>query len=498
MAAGTSADVVIGLDIHPPARLAVGKGNAFVIGGYCYHREQPTRRLFVEVASSREPVDRWGLPRQDAFERHRGGDDGDRHAFRSGFVAMAKVGPVDRTEDADVSLVLELRDGAEVRVPVGRTALAPQPSPPDGGLAAEFPPLPEPRVAICMATFDPPVELLRRQLESIREQTHRNWVCLISDDHSRPELLEGLKREIEGDERFVLVQCRGRLGHYGNFERALSMAPTSAEFVALCDQDDRWQPQKLERLLEGIAGGAQLVYSDARVVDPGGTVIHPSYWTIRRNNHTNFASLLLANSITGAASLFRRELLDDVLPFPPRLASPFHDHWLAVVALALGEVAYLNEPLYDYVQHPGAVIGHSTANRPPRPIHRHLLERLRNPGPGSRRVYYYDWHQELLFAKVLRLRCWDRMAAAKRRTVRRLIGADRGIIGLSWLLGRRLRRLWGHDETLDRELFYAHALLRRRAVSLWTLGRRRPGRILPRDASIPSPPAAGQDREGSA
>jgi hypothetical protein len=174
-----------------------------------------------------------------------------------------------------------------------------------------------------------------------------------------------------------------------------------------------------------------------------------------------------------------------VLPFPPRLADPFHDHWLAVVALATGRIAYVDEPLYDYVQHTGAVIGHSTANRRPRPIRQHLMDRLRRPGGGSRIVYYYNWYQQLLFAQVLRLRCWARMEPSKRRVVRHLLNADRGVAGLSWLLGRRVRRLWGADETLDRELFYAYALVRRRAVSLWTIGRSRPGRLLPRDQSVP-------------
>jgi len=386
-----------------------------------------------------------------------------------------------------LSLVASLAGGGEARAALGRIDLTPGIAPPREFPSPELTGLPGPRVAICMATFNPPIELLKRQLESIRKQTHPNWVCVISDDHSDPEFLDGLRREIGDDRRFLLEPGPERLGFYGNFERALSMAPPWAEFVTLCDQDDRWHSEKLEQLLEGI-GEAQLVYSDARVVEPDGTVIHPSYWTVRRNNHTNFASLLLANSITGAASLFRRDLLEDVLPFPPSLANPFHDHWLAVVALARGEVAYINRPLYDYVQHPGAVIGHSTANRPPRSIRHHLRERLRNPGPGSRRVYYFNWQQQRLFAEVLRIRCWDRMASGKRRTVDRLLGADSGVVGLSWLLGRRVRRLWGHDETLDRELFYAQALVRRRAVSLWTLGRHRPGRLLPRDASIPSAP----------
>ena len=63
-------------------------------------------------------------------------------------------------------------------------------------------------------------------------------------------------------------------------------------------------------------------------------------------------------------------------------------------------------------------------------MRQHLLERLRNPGDGSRVAYYYNWYQQLLFDEVLRLRCWDRMEPAKRRTLRRLLSADDGVAGV--------------------------------------------------------------------
>jgi glycosyltransferase involved in cell wall biosynthesis len=483
--------VIAGLDIHPPERLAVGRGTAFPIAGYCYHPERRTKRLEVEVGNRRESVDRMRLPRQDVFAEANGNGRG--QAFRSGFVALPSIAPLDGEERADVGLVLTLDDGSEARAPVGTVTLEPQLVRPETP-RARFPGGPGPAVAICMATFNPPPDLLHRQLESIRQQTHANWVCVISDDASEPEAFANLEREIEGDERFALSRGDSRLGFYANFERALSMAPAEADYVTLCDQDDSWHPDKLERLT-GAIDDAQLVYSDARVVSPEGELIHPSYWIARRNNHTNFGSLLLANSVTGAASLFRRDLLDDVLPLPLKIADAFHDHWLAIVALARGRIEYVDEPLYDYVQHTSAVIGHATANKRPRPIRQHLVERLRRPGGGSRIVYYYDWYQELLFAQVLRLRCWDRLEPDKRRVLRRVRHADDGVAGLSWLLGRRVRRLWGHNETLDRELFYAYALVRRRAVSLWSLGRSRPSRVLPRDASVP-PAYANLRQEG--
>jgi glycosyltransferase involved in cell wall biosynthesis len=482
-----SKPAVAGLEIRPPAEIAVGGGSAFVVGGYCYHPTERTRELAIQVGDSRQPVERFRLPRDDVYEGLEAGDPARAHAYRSGFVALVDLQPVDRPQRLEVELVVGLAGGGEARVPAGSVDVRPDLPPPADAPAPEFPDLPGPRVAICMATYEPPEDLLQIQLESIRQQTHGNWICLISDDSSSDEGLGRLAALTDGDPRFVVSRSESRLGFYRNFERALSMAPASADFVTLCDQDDRWHPAKLERLLEGI-GDAQLVYSDARIVSPGGELVRPSYWTERRNNYTNYGSLLLANSVTGAASLFRRDLLDDALPFPPRLARAFHDHWLAVVAMSRGEIAYLDEPLYDYVQHGDAVIGHSMANKKPRTIRRHLVERLRNPTGGSRIVYFYDWHQELLLLEVLRLRCWPRMTPAKRRTLRRLLSADTGVAGLTWLLGRRARRLWGHDETLDRELFYAYALVRRRAVSAWTAGRRRPNRLLPRDAAIPPDP----------
>ena len=68
------------------------------------------------------------------------------------------------------------------------------------------------------------------------------------------------------------------------------------------------------------------------------------------------ASLLIANTVTGAASLFRREVGELALPFPQPPGTQYHDHWVALVAMACGEIAYVDRPLYDYVQHGDAAV----------------------------------------------------------------------------------------------------------------------------------------------
>ena len=94
----------------------------------------------------------------------------------------------------------------------------------------------------------------------------------------------------------------------------------------------------------------------------GGRILSETYWRYRANNYTDFTSLVITNAITGAAALFRRELAERALPFPPPHGDIFHDHWLALVAMATGDIRYVDRPLYDYVQHSMAALGFSKAN----------------------------------------------------------------------------------------------------------------------------------------
>ena len=319
-----------------------------------------------------------------------------------------------------------------------------------------------PLVAICMATFEPDPPLLERQIGSIREQTHGEWICLVSDDGSAPERLEHLRGLIAGDERFTLSIGGERRGFYGNFERALGMVPAEAELVALADQDDRWYPEKLATLAASL-GQAQLVYSDMRIVDESGAVVSETFWQGRRNNHTDLASLLLANTVTGAASLFRRELLDLVLPFPEPVGDPFHDQWIAAVALATGSIAYVEWPLYDYVQHGAAARGHEVAMQSWNP--RRLLS-WRDPrgtrgrvSAHAKRAYETNARRIALSAREIEARAGGELEPAKARALRRLARLDTSRPPAGWLALRSLRGLVGRNETMGIELSLLAAVL---------------------------------------
>jgi glycosyltransferase involved in cell wall biosynthesis len=490
---------VLRLEVELPSPLPVGRGNAVFVYGSCFHRQRRIDELWIVVDGQRVRTMAHGMARRDVFEADRERDP-HGHAYKSGFWGIVSFEPIERPRGAVIGLAARLDDGSEAIGELARVALDDAPSAEpvrrDGRYSDE------PLVTICMATYEPSIELFRRQIESIRGQTHPNWVCVISDDRSGPEIVAEMEALLEGDPRFVLSRAPEHLGFYANFERALSLTPEQAAFVTLADQDDLWAPDKLEVLVASI-GDAQLVYSDARVVSAAGEVISDTYWSRRRTNHSNLASLLISNTITGAASLFRRDLLDRVLPFPTRLGTQWHDHWIALVALASGRITYVERPLYDYVQHAGAVVGHAVAN----PVRqrrgageraRMLREDWREAFGGWCWKYFYGVCRMLVFARVLELRCGEVARGRKRRALRWFAAMDRSPLAYAWLSLRRLRRAAGLNETLGSERLFLQGLAWRRVLALLTWRRRRPPAKLLKDASLPpasTAPAGSPDPE---
>jgi glycosyltransferase involved in cell wall biosynthesis len=439
-AAGGS-ELEVTLETKLPRSLPASSGGAVFLYGTCGHRDGLLARLDVLVDGDQHPASAWNMQRSDLCRA-------------AGFWATVALPPRPEARAIKLGLRARLSSGRELEAPLGRVELTP-PEATDAGGSSAAPP--EDLIAVCLATFEPDMELFRAQIESLRAQTDERWVCVVSDDCSDTAAFEALRGVLDGDERFRVSRSDERLGFYRNFERALTLAPSEAGLIALCDQDDRWYPDKLASLRRGL-GPAQLVYSDLRLVDARGRVLRDTLWKRRRNNHTDLASLLVANTITGAATLFRRELAGRALPFPDPPGWQFHDHWLGLVALAAGDVAYVDRPLYDYVQHEGAILGHVSPRR----------RRSGSERPGLmtrwRAAYFYGYLGRVLSAHALLARCPD-ISPQKRRVLTRFIAAERSPRALVWLALRPLRAVAGANETLGSELQLALGVFWKRLAS---------------------------------
>ncbi|MEV7689709.1 glycosyltransferase family 2 protein [Streptomyces bungoensis] len=131
-------------------------------------------------------------------------------------------------------------------------------------LAAAAGPLPTALVATVIATHRRPDEL-RAAVRSALDQTVRDQVVVVVDDGAGlPELPE--------DPRLFAVSLSRNTGVAG-IVRNVGIRLSRSRYVAFLDDDNRWEPDHLERALAALRdpGGPDGVYTALRRLLPDGT-----------------------------------------------------------------------------------------------------------------------------------------------------------------------------------------------------------------------------------
>ena len=346
---------------HPDEWEPVGSGTAVIFAGYVTNVSPRLTSLDIGFNHSWRRVQYLNERRGDL--RHSLINGREEYSLYIGFWGLFTLHPAKTERHISFTYRALFEDGIEEVGFICKTTLPPSELT-QGPAAYNTGHKKRDLITICLPTYQPNIDLLTIQLNSIVSQTHQNWKCIVCDDASDNHILSDIQVLCANDKRFRLIQHTSNVGFYKNFERALGYVTAETDYVALCDQDDYWYPEKLARLTNAFTQDTTLVYSDMRLIDKHGATISNTYWTGRKNNYTNLRVLLAANTITGASCVFRKTLLDTILPFPRRVSDAYHDHWIAIVAYMTGSIRYIPEPLYDYRQHEGNVIGHTNFNRP--------------------------------------------------------------------------------------------------------------------------------------
>lgn len=231
-------------------------------------------------------------------------------------------------------------------------------------------------VAICTHNGAP---YLPEQLNSIITQSRLPDELVVCDDRSGDETLDIIKAfASEAPFPVRVFANQERLGLIKNFEKAIELC--NGEIIALSDQDDVWQPEKLKRLEHALlsAPDVGLVFSDADVVDEHLTPLGSRLWDFwftpqkRRSvmNGRAVGAMLRGNFVTGATMAFKAKFKEAILPIPT--GTPLiHDGWIALVIAVLAELAFIDEPLILYRQHGRQLIGVGNGGAGPGPAVNH-------------------------------------------------------------------------------------------------------------------------------
>lgn len=219
-------------------------------------------------------------------------------------------------------------------------------------------------IDILLATYNGG-KFLRNQIDSILNQSYKDWILLISDDGSTDDTLKIINEYIEKyrDKIKIVDSINKNKSSLYNFWHLLKFS--KSDYIMFCDQDDIWLEDKIMNAFKTMIKSEinfgkipLLVHTDLKVIDERGILISDSLYRIQAidpNKFSDFKQLLSQNGITGCTMLFNRELKKILSPVSENVI--MHDWWIGLHASYFGKIVFLNSTDILYRQHQNNVVG---------------------------------------------------------------------------------------------------------------------------------------------
>lgn len=215
-------------------------------------------------------------------------------------------------------------------------------------------------IEILMATYNGE-KYISEQIDSIINQTCKNWKLLIRDDGSQDKTLEILEGYEKRDKRInILRDIKGNLGFVKNFEELLKNS--SEEFIMFSDQDDYWMENKIEIYINELGTLSEkeqkmplLIHSNSFVCDENLNVKKKEFINSKIAAYYKKNSYFFSYIVQGSTVLINKKLMDIGLPFLKNVT--LHDRYFHLLAEFLGKRIFISKSLIKYRQHSGNEIG---------------------------------------------------------------------------------------------------------------------------------------------
>ena len=216
-----------------------------------------------------------------------------------------------------------------------------------------------PRVSILLATYNGS-RFLDAQLSSLAAQEWRDIDIWASDDGSTDDTVEMLRRwQKQWNKGEFRIVSGPRAGFVENFRGLLSNRAVDGDFVAFCDQDDVWDPDKLSSAIGQIAGFNRpaLYCSRTRLVGEEGA---PMGLSPLFRRPAAFRNAIVQSIGGGNTQVMNRAAFLALSESARRTSFVTHDWWTYIIVSGVGgTVRYDPVPHIAYRQHEGNLIGHN-------------------------------------------------------------------------------------------------------------------------------------------
>ena len=209
---------------------------------------------------------------------------------------------------------------------------------------------------------------LREQLQSLADQSDRDFICYIHDDGSTdrtPDIAEAYAKRYPDQFKVLIYKAsHGPIGNFMSLARYVLKHSTESYFL-FCDQDDYWDARKIEKQVSMIRqnetiGKPYLVYCDRTVADDRLQTIAESgmlHTKCRAGVNDTYKKLVFRNTAAGCVMCMNRACLELGIKYVNDEHIFMHDWWFMLIGRYFGEVKFLDEPLMKYRQHGSNTLG---------------------------------------------------------------------------------------------------------------------------------------------
>ena len=196
-----------------------------------------------------------------------------------------------------------------------------------------------PLVSIAMCTYNGE-QFLHAQLDSLLAQTYCNFEIIISDDASTDKTVSILQEYAQKFNQLHFHVNENNIGYNKNFEKIISFC--SAQYIAFSDQDDIWEPNKIEIMMKQWPKGSKFIYSLSGNFTGNDFVNRTEAPNVVYTDIDDVHKLVFNSPVHGHACMFKKELVSLCIPFPENI---FYDWWISMHAVATGTIGCVPQVL---------------------------------------------------------------------------------------------------------------------------------------------------------
>ena len=219
--------------------------------------------------------------------------------------------------------------------------------------------------------------LIASTLQSVRDQTFRDWECIVIDDGSRDGTAATAQQFAAADGRFRVV-TQEKSGSSLARNRGFAETNPSSKYLTFMDSDDVWLPDALSVLSSALEADPNVigVHGLADFIDEAGNLWHPGEFAdigrtrfgldedgrlrpLAIEEPTSFQTVLGTNTVYPPGLLLtRRTCYEKAGPFDSSLARM--DDWDMVIRLSrFGDFRFVNQVVLLYRRHGGNISARS-------------------------------------------------------------------------------------------------------------------------------------------